>query len=83
MSACFIQAADPGVSIEADGAPVSVPVKDGVANLDLSLSVRPQDAQGKELGVSGLLLLGDRPNDPCVWIRRNIPDSGPVAPQQP
>jgi DsbC/DsbD-like thiol-disulfide interchange protein len=83
MSASFIQASDPGVSTEADGAPVSVPVQDGMANLDLSLSVRPQDAPGKELGVSGLLLLGDRPGDPCVWVRRNIPESVHPAPQQP
>jgi DsbC/DsbD-like thiol-disulfide interchange protein len=83
MSASFIQAADPGVSTGAEEAPVSVPVQDGVANVDLPLSVRPQDAQGKELGVSGLLLLGDRPGDPCVWIRRIIPDSGLASPQQP
>jgi hypothetical protein len=83
MSASFIQASDPGVGTEAEGAPVAVPVQDGFANLDLGLSVRPQDAQGKELGVSGLLLLGDRPNDPCVWIRRNIPESGSAGMQQP
>lgn len=83
MSAMFIQASDPGVSTEADGAPVSVPVQDGMAKLDLGLLLHPQDAPGKELAVSGLLLLGDRPGDPCVWVRRNIPESVLPATQQP
>lgn len=73
MSASFIQAVDPGVSASPEGTPVPVPVKDGTAEAELPLTVRPQDADGKELGVSGLLLLGDLPGDPCVWIRRKLP----------
>lgn len=83
MSASFIQAPDPGVAATSDGAPVQVPVHDGVAEVELPLTVRPEDAAGKELGVSGLLLLGDLPGDPCVWIRRNLPAAAPGAPQQP
>ena len=83
MSACFIQAADAGVTAAEDGQPVPVPVKDGIAEADLPLLVRPQDADGKELAVSGLLLLGDLPSDPCVWIQRNLPKERPVPAQQP
>jgi DsbC/DsbD-like thiol-disulfide interchange protein len=87
MSASFIQATNPGVAATEDGAPVAVPIRDGIAEAELPLVVRPQDADGKELAISGLLLLGDRPTDPCVWIRRAIPaavqTSAPASAQQP
>ena len=83
MSAMFIQAVDPGVTASVEGEPLPVPVKDGVAEADLSLVVQPQDAAGKELAISGVLLLGDLPSDPCVWIRRNVPAAATQPAGQP
>jgi DsbC/DsbD-like thiol-disulfide interchange protein len=71
LSARFIQATDPGVQMATN--PAEVPVRDGVATLEAPLRVRPQDADGHALAVRGLLLLGDRPRDPCVWIERKLP----------
>ena len=79
VSAGFLQATDPGVSI-GERNPLAGKVVDGRARVDAPLAVRPQDALGKPLAVSGLLLLGDRPNDPCLWIRRAVPPPEPVAP---
>jgi thiol:disulfide interchange protein DsbD len=83
MSARFVQAVDPGVSAGDEGQPNPVPVKEGVAEVELPLVVRPQDANGKELGVSGVLLLGDLPGDPCVWIQRKLAGEMPPPSQQP
>jgi len=82
MSARFVQATDPGVQLDA-GNPVDVPVQEGMATLDTPLLVRPQDADGHALAIRGLLLLGDRPRDPCVWIERKLPaapDGDPTTP---
>ena len=83
MSAMFIQAVDPGVTASVEGEPLPVPVKDGVAEADLPLVAQPQDAAGKELAISGVLLLGDLPSDPCVWIRRNVPAAATQPAGQP
>lgn len=82
MAGQFVQATDPGVGIGPFN-PVAVPVSEGRAKIDLALVVKPQDSLGKPLAVSGLLLLGDRLGDPCLWIRRTVPQSPPppsVAP---
>jgi hypothetical protein len=75
MSAQFIQATDPGVQL-AQGTPAQAQVREGVATLDAPLRVRAQDADGHALTVRGLLLLGDRPGDPCIWIEHGVPVSG-------
>jgi len=72
MSARFVQATDPGVQLE-EGNPVEVAVKDGVAELETRLLVRAQDADGHALASRGVLLLGDGPRDPCVWVERKLP----------
>lgn len=82
MSARFIQATDPGVQL-AEGSPAQVPVKEGVATLDAPLRVRAQDADGHALAVRGLLLLGDRPADPCLWIERKLPADANAKPVTP
>lgn len=82
MSARFIQATDPGVQLT-QGSPVPVPVRDGVASLDTPLRVRAQDADGHALAIRGLLLLGDRPGDPCLWIERKLPAASNAKPVSP
>lgn len=82
MSASFVQATDPGVSI-GERNPLPVPVAEGRARLEAPLAVRPQDSMGKPLAVRGLLMLGDRPGDPCIWIRRELADSRPAASSAP
>ena len=82
VSARFVQATDPGVSI-GERNPLPATVADGRAKLEAPLAVKPQDALGKPLAVSGLLMLGDRPGDPCLWIRRGVPQSSPAQPVGP
>ena len=82
VSARFVQATDPGVSI-GERNPLPAAVTEGRAKLEAPLALKPQDALGKTLAVSGLLLLGDRPGDPCVWIHRGVPQSPPAPPVAP
>lgn len=82
VSARLVQATDPGVSI-GERNPMPASVTEGRARLDAPLALKPQDALGKPLAVSGLLLLGDRPGDPCLWIRRSVPQSAPPQPVAP
>ena len=82
MSAAFLQATDPGVTLEGD-LPVPMPVRDGVATLETAVRVRPQDAAGQTLALRGLVLLGDRPGDPCVWVGTKSPIAATPAPVAP
>lgn len=75
MSAQFIQATDPGVQL-VQGTLAQAQVREGVATLDAPLRVRAQDADGHALAIRGLLLLGDRPGDPCIWIEQGLPVPG-------
>lgn len=70
----FLQATDPGVSVGSRN-PVRMTVAGGRATLELPLEIRPQDALGKPLAASGLVLLGPGQGDPCVWIRASVPQS--------
>jgi hypothetical protein len=66
----FLQGIDPGVHVEG-GNPVELPVRDGICHGEIPLRVRAQDAAGSRVAIAGLLLLGDRPSDPCIWIEQS------------
>jgi hypothetical protein len=65
----FLQGIDPGVHLQG-GNPAELPVRDGICQGELPLRVRAQDAVGGRVAITGLMMLGDRPSDPCVWIEQ-------------
>lgn len=70
-SARFVQATNPGVQLNGSN-PAPARIDDGKALLDAPLVVRPEDSLGQALAISGVLLLGDRLEDPCLWIRQSV-----------
>jgi|GEM_PF-2136990 len=67
-AARFLQAVDAGVSLQCKN-PCVATVQDDRIAIDAPVQLRAQDALGQPFAISGLLLLGDKPSDPCLWIR--------------
>ncbi len=68
----FIPDSTPGATC-GEGRPVVGAVEAGRFRLEVPVEVRPQDAAGEGLRVAGLVVLGERPDDPSFEIEVPIP----------
>ena len=68
----FIPDSTPGTTC-GEGHPVAGTVDGDRFRLEVPLAVRPADASGEPMRAAGLLMLGDKPDDPAFTIEVPIP----------
>lgn len=77
--AIFIPDSTPGTACGA-GHPVAGTLQEGRFRFEVPLSVRPGDARGERLRVAGVVMLGERSDDPSFEIEVPIPVTSAPAP---
>lgn len=79
--AVFLPDSTPGTSC-GEGHPVVGSLQEGRFRFEVPLSVRPGDAPGEPLRAAGLVMLGERPDDPSFEIEVPIPVTSPSPLEQ-